>query len=280
MRKVETSGQLKLAFDSVPEMSRFIRDTAQTWPSNDSQDTPQRESWDLNCGFNKASDYAANGWLEGAEQAGKAMRILPLRSAAPDTRTDFYGHLPHVPRYCAGAPDSMIRHARDATAGSGKVITLYVPVSGRSGIPASALSNLGLAIAQYVNQLEADGHRVELHGALCAEYPGTIGTITWRIKSADQPLDIAVLSFAIGHPAMLRRILFAVLERSDMPYTIGYGRPYSMTLDNALEPAPGSYIVNGAKVADSVATTPEKALAYVTRQLDKMLDTSDAEGVE
>lgn len=266
-------------FDSMAELGRFLRDTPKTWTNcSESTGSSYGKSWDLGTSYADAERMARDGWLEGAKQAQEALKTLTLQSPAPDTVTDFYGYLPHVPRYCAGAPDSMIRKAKDARAGMGKVLTLYVPVNAVSGVDAKYMQNFGLGVAQYINQLETDGVRCELYGVMCSDQPsGGALTHSWRIKSADQPLDLAVLAFSIGHAAMFRRLGFALRERSDAPRNPGYGNSRPARLSDLIDPRPGSYILNGMSIANQAARTPADAVAYVTKQIDKMLEQSDAE---
>lgn len=266
-------------FDSMGELGRFLRDTPRTWDGcTTSTGRGYGNSWDLGTTYDEAERMARDGWLEGAKAAQEALKSLPLKSPAPDTVTDFYGFLPHVARFCAGAPDSMIRRAREAVGGMGKVLTLYVPVNAVGSVSAVHMRNFGVGVAQYINQLEMDGVRCELYGVMCSDQPsGGALTHSWRIKDADQPLDLAVLAFSIGHAAMFRRLGFALRERSDAPRNPGYGASRPARLTDLIDPPAGSYILNGMSVANTVARTPADALDYVRKQIDKMLETQDAE---
>jgi len=266
-------------FDSMAEIGRFLRDTPRTWIGcTMSEGKSYGDNWDLGTTYAEAERMARDGWLEGAKQAQEALKLLPLKSPLPDTVNDFYGFRPHVARFCAGAPDSMIRRAtQEASGGMGKVLTLYVPVNAVGGVSAKHMMNFGLGVAQYINQLETDGVRCELYGVLCSDQMGG-GALThsWRIKSADQPLDLAVLAFSIGHAAMFRRLGFALRERSDAPRNPGYGTSRPARLSDLIDPPAGSYILNGMSIAGQIARTPADALDYVRKQIDKMLDVQDA----
>jgi hypothetical protein len=279
MRSAIKPNHYRYAFDSLAELQRYIADTPRTWGCKDSEAARFTEdSWDLSAGYDGAMRMARDGWLDGARKAEQALKVLTLKSPAPDTRTDFYGYMPHVPRYCAGAPDSMIRKAREASGGGGKVLTLYVPVNAVATVSALHMRNFGLGVAQYVNQLEQEGTRVELHGVLCSKLNGGRNKVThsWRIKTADAYLDLAVLAFSIGHPAMFRRLGFALRERCDAPQDSGYGMSVACELTDLIDPPVGAYVLNGMRNAGTVAETPAKALAYVTAQIEKMLEREDA----
>ena len=278
MQKRITPGRWSYSFDSLAELGRYLRDTPRTWSVRDSAGPSQGKYWDLGCEYPEAERMAINGWLEGAQRAQEALKQLALKSPEPDTKVDFYGFLPHVPRFCAGAPDSMIRRAREATGGMGKVLTLYVPVNALGSVKAQNMANFGLGVAQYVNQLEMQGVRVELYGVICSAQAYDKRLVhSWRIKTAEQPLDLAVLAFSVGHPAMFRRLGFALRERSDAPNNPGYGRTVPTKLSDLIDPPNGAYVLNGMGDANEIASTPQRALEYVSRQIDRMLDEQDAD---
>lgn len=268
-------------FDSLHELGMFVRDTPRVWSVNSSRDNSAEHSWDLGAGYDGAVNMAVNGWLEGAAKAQDALNAFPPKSPTPDTRTDVYGFRPHVPRFCAGAPDSMIRHADVAETGAGRVLTLIVPVNASCMTSAQAMSNFGVAVAQYINQLETDGTRVELMGCICNNWeylkPRSMRhSFSWTIKNADQPLDLAVIAFAVGHPAMWRRLGFAVMERTPIKESEVYG--YSQipaTERDIINCPPGAVILNGMQEAEKYARTPESALAHITKQIDAALRTQE-----
>jgi hypothetical protein len=256
-------------YDSLAELAKWLEDKPATWSSRSSEKEGRGMSWDLAAGYPRAWEMARYGWLEGAEKAQEALRAFVPQTPAPINRTDFYGHMPHVPRYCAGAPDNMIRHAPNPRDGMGKVLTLIVPVNATSDVRAQSMSNFGLGVAQYVNQLETEGVRVEVIGILVNSYGSRWhSSHAWRIKGADQPLDLAVMAFAIGHPAMFRRIGFALLERGPMPTCPSYGCSIDATLGDVINCPNGAVILNGMTRANTHASTPEKALEYITKQIE------------
>ena len=265
------------AFDSLRELSEYLDRTPRTWPDAHSADARgsfgPSERWDLSLGYAGALDMAANGWLEGAQRAQRELRAFTPANPAPAMVTDFYGHMPHVPRYCAGAPDCMIRHANPPRFGEGKVLTLYVPVNANMATDARHMANYGLGVAQYVNQLEAEGTRCEVW-AMVANDMAQNWQAAWsfKVKSADQPLDLAVMSFAIGHPAVARRLVWGLKERSAVPRTSSYGNARRAKLSDLIDPAHGAVILNGMRDASRTATTPESALAAISKEIETAIE--------
>jgi hypothetical protein len=182
---------------------------------------------------------------------------------------DVVGQRVSVPAYLTGHPKCMVRRVKTADAGNGRILTLAVSVVASASTMASAMSNYGVAIAQYVNQLERSGVRVHLIGTLAVDSDGERLALSWTIKSAGQPLNLSALAFAIGHPAMLRRIGFAFMERQrDTKEFSSYGYPCDAKLSDLIDAPTGVVILNGMRGANTHAKTPEAALAYVTTQID------------
>lgn len=265
----------RYSFESLAELGEYINRTPRTWRGDYSVSEPASHSWDLDAGYVRAVDMARNGWIEGAEKMQDALRAFAPATPAPDTKVDFYGFRPHVPRFCAGAPDNMIRHTPRADMGCGRVLTLAVPVNAGAGQSAACMAHFGVAVAQYINQLETDGTRVELIGCIVSEVNGPRVAHSWIIKRADQPIDLAVVAFSIGHPAMFRRLGFALRERSSVPYWSGYGSPKDAVTDDIINAPPGMVILNGMKEANTYAPTAKKALAYVSAKIEAALQAQE-----
>lgn len=261
-------------FDSLHELGAWIDTAPRTWPAiaySLSTEGGKGYKWDLGTGYAEAVRLAREGWIEGAQRAQEALKAFAPATPHPETKTDFYGFRPHVPRFCAGAPDNMVRHARPPLNGSNRVLTLAVQVGFAFFTEARYAANYGIAVAQYVNQMEAEDTRVELIAVASLDYRGRRGVFSFVVKGADQPLDLAVLAFAIGHPAMFRRITVAAMERSDLKPQTGYGTPMDAERSDIINLAPGTVILNGMREANDCARTPQAALEYVTQQIEKSM---------
>lgn len=261
------------SFNSLAEFGEYIANAPRTWKSNSSKTRAPGPDWDLNATYDDAVRMACNGWIEGAQRAQKALKAFVPGTPQPDTKVDFYGYRPHVPRFCAGAPDNMIRRDPiDPVVGMGKVLTLVVPVNALGDVDGVHMANFGVGVAQYVNQLETDGTRVELIGCIVSVVSRYRVAHSWTVKRADQPLDLAVVAFSIGHPAMFRRLGFAARERCIAPQDPGYGRTQEASLKDIINAPPGAVILNGMANANQYATTPANALKYITTQIEKAME--------
>lgn len=280
--RIEPRKYARYSFDSLSELGEYLVNAPRTWKNTDSTGPSYGNNWDLGVNYQDAVRMAREGWIEGASRVQDALKAFAPATPAPDTKTDIYGFRPHVPRFCAGAPDSMIRHCDAPIMGSGRVLTLVVPVTIQAFVQADCAANFGVAVAQYVNQLETAGTRVELIGCLASDWsyrdPKSFQVShTWVVKRADQPIDLAVVAFSVGHPAMFRRLGFALNERSAAPNSTCHMYPRDACLSDLINPAPGTIILNGMRDANDHAPTAAKGLEYVTKQIDKAIEAQHGE---
>ncbi len=257
-------------FDSLPELGHYIETAPRTWRGSgtrDSIDLGKSKDWDLNAGYDESVRMAKEGWLEGARKSQDALKLLPLSAPAFKREINYYGHLPHMGRYVAGAMKHMVHKRR--TEGRSSVLVLIVPVNALAMVSAEHMANFGLAVTHYIAQMERQGTRVEVWGAIRSDSTGWQITHSWVIKRAQQPMDLAVMSFTVGHPAMFRRLGFACRERCAAPSNPAYGKSVALKQEDVVNCPAGAIILNGMKDAGSIARTPEAAVAYVTKFIDE-----------
>jgi len=257
-------------FDSLQEAQRWIEATPRTWREDASKSNKTSPDWDLNTDYTQALALARDGWREGAAKVTGALKRIPVRSAAPEIRHDFYGYRPNVARAISGRPDAMVRRANNAESNARPIVTLVVPINAGSGVRASSMSNFGIAVMHHVRQLEANKVRVEIVICTTTELhsDGTRLCTAIRVKRAEQPMNLGTLAFAIGHPAMFRRIIFAIRERTATESDSSYGFSVYTEPSDIVGYKPGTVIINGMRDADTVASTPAKALKYVEAKIE------------
>jgi hypothetical protein len=282
-------------FDSLPELQRWLEETPATWQRRDSERSRPSHDWDLGLGWQGALRLAREGDTEGAD-AIRAMladyaATLPARDALPSDAHAVAGYHVDVPHYLTGQPDCMIAPAPMPETGRGRVVTLAVSINATADIDAGPMRRYGMALARKVYDLEAAGERVEVIGCFVSEVSGARVSVAWRVKAADRDLDLPALAFAIGHPAMFRRIGFAVRERlpfHDVREDSSYGRSKparlaDLMLDGSTQaPAYPVAILNGMNRADVLAPTIAKAIKTVGESVDAALSLAygDTEGEE
>ena len=255
----------KYFFDSLPEAQRWIEETPRTWRDDTSESYGSYKSWDLNTDYKASLALARDGWNEGAAKVGVALKSLAIKTPAPTSKYDVVGHRVSVGRLVAGMPRHMVRRVTNANMGAGAVVTLVVPINANSGTDAKCMSNFGIAVMHHVRQLEMQKVRVEIIVSVVEKLmsDNTRLSVAIRVKQPDQPLNLSVLSFAIGHPAMFRRIVFGIMERTETKTCSVYGIPVPTRPNDVINMKPGTVILNGMTDANKIARTPEDALKYV-----------------
>jgi hypothetical protein len=149
--------------------------------------------------------------------------------------------------------------------GGKPVITLAVQINARSDVSAQCMSNYGLAIARYVDEMEAAGYSVEVIAAMCTTIKGDRLVQGWTVKNAGEPMNLPDMAFSIGHPAAFRRLGFALRERSEARPCSSYGQPGTLAATDFDFPV---IALTGMPSADSHSRTPESALENLKRVLD------------
>lgn len=219
--------------------------------------------------YEQALELVTAGWPVGREAWANAATadFSQFASPAPTVTYDVAGAFPDIPRAVAGDPACFADRGADDCARP--VITVMVNIVSSAGVSVDVIRNRGLAILTAIDNAEARGIRVEIIGAYAAHSLGRGATdlITWPLKSADSPVDLDRLTFALAHPSMGRRLLFAVREGDPRYAAIGltstHGTPDEVP--QQYRPTRCAYfgrLMYGSPDLQACAT-PAGAMAYV-----------------
>jgi hypothetical protein len=84
------------------------------------------------------------------------------------------------------------------------------------------------------------------------------------IKTADQPLDLSRLMFAVGHPSMFRRIMFACLEQNPVEHAKVRNYGQSVPVHESYH---GDIYLDSMGYGDPQWTSPASAQEWILAQL-------------
>jgi hypothetical protein len=251
----------RIHFDSLAELVAFIPPTAPPgvkdgdathWSAQDESFYGKTKS------MKDALTLARDGWKDGADRARPLLdRVKVARPAKKRlTRHDVAGAVAVVPRYLAGNPLAMKTRQTSPTAQS-PVITLVSATSAPWYVRPEDFEYAAVAAAAIIDRLEDAGFRVEViagrresnNGNGAGEGSGANNTlgdrseIYFRLKAAQDALDLDRLVFGLGHPAVHRRLLFAAGSMHPaFKKSLGYCQGYAVSLDNLERPA-GTFIL-------------------------------------
>lgn len=192
---------------------------------------------------------ARDGWADGADQAAKLhdgiVASMPERKRL--ARFDIAGQVPNIPRALAGNPMNMLRHVRKETA-QRPIVTLVCSIAVNWGYPPSAMLCHAAAMAAVVDFLESAGFRCEVLMVARTSNSRLAAEIAIKLKAAEQPLNLSVMAYGLGHPAIWRRMIFALLWMTPEASPLGSGLG-SVDPVKAM-PEAGTYTVQSAAKYD------------------------------
>jgi hypothetical protein len=273
----------RLHFDSLAEMAAMI-------PRQPPPSAPHQDCWHEKSGFygvstKEAHRLAAEGWQEGATRA--ALLMDKIKTARPTrkalTRWDVAGALPSVPRYLAGNPLNM-RQAQRSASSQQPVITIATEIGGPASVETRTFEARAVAAAAIVDRLEDAGFRVEILGGMRSSNDNTgvreatgannargkRAEVFFKVKAAQDTLDLARVAFGLGHPSATRRLCFqAMSSHPDFHPVISFGMGYTVPLA-PLDRPPGTYTLPPLMKLDKIRTA-EKIF-------DAVLDHLKAQG--
>lgn len=223
----------------------------------------RQHSWDDGTDWAEAIAIARKGGYNKryVNNARAKLKNLPKASSTlhkKKSKTDYTGHRPHVANAIAGQPKAMRRRIRHDV----PIIRMVVSVSMHAGVQAEWCVNRAAALFSVINTLESRGNKIELIVENHIQYrPGNLScdtSVSFTLKPAHVPLNLATVSWVLASPACLRRLVFRWQELYD-PRVIDYG--YGMPL----QPRTTADIVIPS--TDKWASTPEQALAKIMEQI-------------
>ena len=259
----------KLTFDSLSDLAQWLDVTPRlSGAGHSSTNTHASYSWDLGVSYDETMKIAAKGgyWMEGAAMVRNGVARaaeMSKQSQAPAIENSVAGFLPDVPAYLAGVPDNMMAMAETGIVAVSPIISIGVP-NASGGVGGESIMNRGIAIVTLVDALESQGYRVEVHTALgCKGFNDqTLCDATVIIKQANEPWNPNSMAFGMGHPALIRRLGFAVRERCEGSVNCtrrGYG--IGALIDNGRFTVPVPYLEHNMGLTDALKHVERQAQA-------------------
>jgi len=258
----------KAAFDSLADVEQWIKATPRKWDVASSEKPSYGYSWDLGTSWEDTLKLARTGWIAGVLDTSNRLAMRPPHlTNDPKWRYDVAGELPDIGRYLAGDPAHMMRHGHPK--GHRPVITLAIGANGTAGVSADQLRNYGAAMVAVIDQLESTGRRVEAYATFISNH-GSNERICpyWRVKAAEDALDLSSLAFSLSHPASFRRLGFALYERSGFPTWYNYGSSCRAMLEDLIDPAPNTLVISGLASSGIRCKTLDGAIEYAAEQIN------------
>jgi hypothetical protein len=193
--------------------------------------------------FEAASKIAREGWQDGVTRVqeiratiGSALQSI-VASRAESIGYDVFGEYVDVGRFLTGEPECFgVRVSDDSH--TKRVVRINVNLGVSSIVSHEAIFARGAVVISAIDVIESTGTRVEVygvHGSLKRDGRRLHETHV-LLKSANQPLDIDRLVFALCHPSCPRRLSFSVLEKHGLQAI--YTKPHTVVTEEGINTRP------------------------------------------
>jgi len=142
-----------------------------------------------------------------------------------------HGFMPVVPLALKGVPNSMLNMT--ARTIKTKVIDVYYDMTCPAHVSAKQILENGKNVLRAVMDLETQGYRFNLYAVQTYTDSSACDMLVVKVKSAERPLDIKRISFALAHTAFFRVIGFDWISKTpNGKYRYGYGHYLAVEFKN------------------------------------------------
>lgn len=269
MIKEESARRNKYQFDNLVEVVDYVTHVPRVWRQNNSR-SDFGGDWTLGVNYEKALILAKDGWQAGIQ------KLFALAAAVPNNivRTremSVVGEYPDVPRYLAGDPFNMVKRGKQRV--PKPAMTIVSSIGANCNVSGQQMANFGAAIVALVDRLESRGVRVELLGVWRSTRMKDQSTFSysWTVKRTEDHLDLSAVAFGLGHPAMLRRFGFAIMERAPAHtevYNYGVSSDVVGPVD-LVDVPPNALYIGGVGSNASACNTLQGAIDYAKMSINR-----------
>ena len=218
------------AFDSLAEAVNFADAGASAnWgehvASRDDDADGERAKFTGTKSWSACQKLVADGWTEGREKVAANLADIFASGAAelnsgPAVEHAVGGAYPDVPLYVAGNVCHMVNEGDQL--GQKPIVKFLINSSVSCSVKANIIANRGAAVAALVDQIESSGARCEIWVTFATATGGKFYAPLVCAKQAGDVLDIDTVAFSMGHPSMLRRVLFGIVENDPLVLSMTY----------------------------------------------------------
>ena len=161
--------------------------------------------------YQGALELARNGWAQGVQDINATASNSTLRmEERPSIVFDVAGEMPLVAAFCAGEQAHMMTFATDEAPARNVRVLADGGVNCKVG--GADIIAWGGAVVACLQALQANGYNPVLTWHIHTTTDTFDAEILAAVTHPDSPLDVDRVAFALANPAMLRRLIFFVME--------------------------------------------------------------------
>ena len=218
-------------FDSVTELSEFIKNTPQTKEGKENngsvQESDSKTEFTGTRTFDEAEKLLLYGDSENAEKVrknieqitagwnGKNKSFKGAKTLTYTLKSSAVGFLPIVPKYLAGEPENMLT-LHKVQKQTTKVLNIFVYTGTNCRVDAEKINLCLCRILCAIFALERDGFRTNLFSTFSSKGHGVGNGVlgySVKIKDSGQKFDLLKIAYPLCNPSSFRRHGSAVFER-------------------------------------------------------------------
>lgn len=208
-----------------------------------------------------------------------ADKVIDLRLAeSMEWTRDVTGQVVDVAAFLMGEPECMIEAVQRPVTAVGPLVRLVVPITASAGVSEEIIRKRGAAVIALVSVLVRAGHTLEIWAQSAVTSEGKRVSTAVKVQDSRDPIDMPRIMFALGHPGMLRRTVFATMEHYEreirQTFHIsahgGYGIPDGATAEDVPDHAGKTVIL--PKLDSSKRWEEAEAVEWATQTLDSLAD--------
>lgn len=213
LNSYENYDGVNVYFDSMTEVINYIDshvDSDDVYFKRYANNRKQ-EDFNITNSYNEAITLSKTGWNEGTSKINELLtKKYNINNNCVKTKPEYSisGFQCSVPRYLQGIPTNMINTKR--VPAKQKTMTIVKHIGFLCNVTTDEIIDNSTKALAIIQKLESQGTRCNLDIISPCTVKGYTINIRIRIKSAKDKSNIGILAFAIAHPDMLRRVIFAL----------------------------------------------------------------------
>lgn len=165
----------------------------------------------------EAIQLAHHGWPEGRSMVLKlsgeiCIDELLFHTTRLSYSMDVVGDEPDIDCFLQGVPENMATLQENISSGYGKILRFFLNRIVSCSVSANVIIRKGVALFSMIKAILMLGYTVEITLVVSSENNGCHYEVFIPVLHAGDPLNIDTLAFMFIHPAVLRRLYFAIAE--------------------------------------------------------------------
>lgn len=233
-----TAGNLRREFESFAELVDAAANGSSEMNESGRSSRNRESSWNGGESWNGTLELARNGWPQGLRDVEALRADIHATGETRITQEvayDVAGDEADIARMLSGEPEFMRRFEPTEVPSCGRVVKVVCNVVANGSVTPDELVMRGAAAIALVDCLENAGARCEVVLAFRSNSSGRNLDYFATVKRAQDSTDPDTLAFALAHPAVLRRLIFSLMEQ--MPegdrrnWNVGCGYGHAQDVD-------------------------------------------------